>query len=164
MCMIIVVVMISMVVMIFIAMIVVAMIIVVIMIFITMIVVAMIIMVVMVTVIIMVFMVTVIAIAMVIGAMGVNHAVEVFRLSVNSRRSDGTFNGKHSVVGQSPFEDITKLAINGVVLRLAIEVGFHSSMTLNGDHWSDTEFTGRHLFSTTMSAVGMDPTNCSITG
>jgi len=113
--------------------------------------------VVVVTMIIMIAMVIVI-----ITAMGVNDTVKVFSLSVNKRRPDGTLNGENTVVGETPFEDITKLAINGVMLRLAIEVGFHSSMTLDGDHWSDPEFPLGHLFTTTMSAVGLDPTDCSI--
>merc|ERR1711965_679920 len=130
-----------------------------------MVIVAMIVVVVMVIVIIVIIMVVVIiVVVMIIGTVGVNHSVEVFSLSINNRRSKGSFNCKHTVVGQSPFEDIAKLAINGIVLRLAIEVGFHASMTLNGDHWSDTKFTCRHLFTTTMSAVCMDPTDCSITG
>ena len=106
----------------------------------------------------------IVVVIVIVVTMSVNHSVEVFRLSVNSRRSDRSFNGKHTVIGQSPFEDVTKLTINGVVLRLAIEVGFHASMPLNGDHWSDPEFTLGHLFTTTMSAMGMDPADCSITG
>jgi len=98
----------------------------------------------------------------IITAMGVNETVKVFSLSVNKRRPDGTLNGENTVIGETPFEDITKLAINGVMLRLAIEVGFQSSMTLDGDHWSDPEFPLGHLFTTTMSAVGLDPTDCSI--
>ena len=98
-----------------------------------------------------------------ITAMGVNETVKVFSLSVNKRRPDGTLNGENTVIGETPFEDITKLAINGVMLRLAIEVGFQSSMTLDGDHWSDPEFPLGHLFTTTMAAVGMNPTDCSIT-
>ena len=88
----------------------------------------------------------------------------MFSLSIHERRSYGTFNGENTVVGQSPFEDITKLTINGVVLRLAIEVGFHTSMTLNGDHRSHPEFTLGHLFATTMSAMGMNTTDCGVTG
>ena len=111
-----------------------------------------------------VIIVAMVIMAMIVVAMSMNNSVEVFSLSINSRRSDRSFNGKHTVVGQSPFEDITKLTINGVVLRLAIEVGFHSSMTLNGDHWSGPEFTFGHLFPPTMSPMGMDPADCSITG
>ena len=108
--------------------------------------------------------VMIIVIVMVIVTMSVNHPIEVFSLSIHERRSYGTFNGENTVVGQSPFEDITKLTINGVVLRLAIEVGFHTSMTLNGDHRSHPEFTLGHLFATTMSAMGMNTTDCGITG
>ena len=109
--------------------------------------------------------VAVIIVAAVIAvAMSMNNSVEVFGFSINSRRSDGSLDGKYTVVGQSPFEDVTKLTINGVVLRLAIEVGFHPSMTLNSDHRGDLEFTFWHLFTTTMSAMGMDPADCSITG
>ena len=103
-------------------------------------------------------------VAMVVVTMSVNHPIEVFSLSIHERRSYGTFNGENTVVGQSPFEDITKLTINGVVLRLAIEVGFHTSMTLDGDHRSHPEFTLGHLFATTMSAMGMNTTDCSVTG
>ena len=109
--------------------------------------------------------VAVIIVAAVIAvAMSMNNSVEVFGFSINSRRSDGSLDGKYTVVGQSPFEDVTKLTINGVVLRLAIEVGFHPSMTLNSDHRGDLEFTFWNLFTTTMSAMGMDPADCSITG
>ena len=102
-------------------------------------------------------------VVMIVTAMGVNDAVEVFSFSVNKRRADGALNGENTIVGETPFEDITKLTINGVMLRLAIEVGFHTSMTLNRDHWSDPEFPLGHLFTTTMAAVGMNPTDCSIT-
>ena len=111
------------------------------------------------------FIVAVVIVAAVIAvAMSMNNSVEVFGFSINSRRSDGSLDGKYTVVGQSPFEDVTKLTINGVVLRLAIEVGFHPSMTLNSDHRGDLEFTFWNLFTTTMSAMGMDPADCSITG
>ena len=102
-------------------------------------------------------------VVMIVTAMGVNDAVEVFSFSVNKRRADGALNGENTIVGETPFKDITKLTINGVMLRLAIEVGFHTSMTLNRDHWSDPEFPLGHLFTTTMAAVGMNPTDCSIT-
>ena len=120
--------------------------------------------VVMVIVIVMVPMTVTRVVVMVVVTMSVNHPIEVFSLSIHERRSYGTFNGENTVVGQSPFEDITKLTINGVVLRIAIEVGFHTSMTLNGDHRSHPEFTLGHLFATTMSAMGMNTTDCSVTG
>ncbi|CAI8323104.1 MAG: Uncharacterised protein [Synechococcus sp. MIT S9220] len=37
-------------------------------------------------------------------------------------------------------------------------------MPLNGDDRGDLEFTLGNLFATTMSAMGMNPANCSITG
>ena len=117
--------------------------------------------------IIMVFisMIIMVFISMIIVAvsMSMNDSVKVFSLSINSRRSDGSFNGKNTIVGQSPFENVTKLAINSVVLRIAIEIGLKTSMTLNGDHRSDLEFTLGNLFTTTMSAMGMNPADCSIT-
>ena len=143
-----VIVMVSMIVVIIMAVIVVTMIIV--------IVVAMIVMVSMIVVIIMV--------SMIIVSMGMNNAVEVFRLSINNRGTDRTFNGKNTIVGKSPFEDVTELAVDGVVLGFAIEVGLETTMPLDRDHGGDTEFTGGYLFTTTVAAMGMNCTDCSIAG
>ena len=108
--------------------------------------------------------VVIIMVSMIIVSMGMNNAVEVFRLSINNRGTDRTFNGKNTIVGKSPFEDVTELAVDGVVLGFAIEVGLETTMTLDRDHGGDAEFTGRHLFTTTVAAMGMNCTDCSIAG
>ena len=116
-------------------------------------------------VIVMVSMIVVIIMAsMMIVSVGMNNAVEVFRLSINNRGTDRTFNGKYTIVGKSPFEDVTELAVDGVVLGFAIEVGLETTMPLDRDHGGDTEFTGGYLFTTTVAAMGMNCTDCSIAG
>jgi hypothetical protein len=133
---------------------VVVMILVIIMIFIAMIIVVMI---VMIPVVIMIF------IAMIV-AMSMHNPIKMFCLPINSRGAKGRLNGKSAVVGQAPLEDITELTIDGVVLRLAIEVGFETAMPLDRDHRSDTKFTFWQLLTTAMAAMGMNTTNGSVTG
>ena len=108
--------------------------------------------------------VVIIMVSMIIVSMGMNNAVEVFRLSINNRGTDRTFNGEYTIVRKSPFEDVTELAVDSVVLGFAIEVGLETTMPLDRDHGSDTEFTGRDLFTTTVAAMGMNCTDCSIAG
>ena len=117
-----------------------------------------------VAVIVVIMVIVIVVISMIIMSMGMNNAVEVFRLSINNRGTDRTFNGKYTIVGKSPFEDVTELAVDGVVLGFAIEVGLETTMTLDRDHGSDAEFTGRHLFTTTVAAMSMNCTECSIAG
>ena len=115
-------------------------------------------------VIIVIVMAVIIVIVMAVVPMRMDNSVEVFRFSVNKGGADGTFNGKNTIVGKSPFEDVTELAVDGVVLGFAIEVGLETTMPLDRDHGSDTEFTGRDLFTTTVAAMGMNCTDCSIAG
>ena len=112
---------------------------------------------------VMIFMVIMIFIAMLI-AMGMHDPIKMFGLPINKRGTKGRLNGKSAVVGQAPLEDITELTIDGVVLRLAIEVGFETAMPLDRDHRSDTKFTFGQLLTTTMAAMGMNTTNGSVTG
>ena len=126
------------------------------------IVIVMIIVVVMIMVIVIVMIVMIIVVVMIVMSMRVNDAVEVFRFSVNGRRTNGTFNGEDTVVRQAPFENVPELSIDGVVLRFAIEIGLETTVPLDRDHRSDTEFTGWNLFTTTVSTVGMNSADCSI--
>ena len=150
--MIVMVIMILVIIMIFIAMVFIAMVIVV-MIFIAMVFIAMVI----------VFMIFMVFITMII-AMGMHDSIKMFGLPINNRRAKGRLNGKSAVVGQAPLEDVTELTIDGVVLRLAIEVGLETTMALDRDHRSDTKFSFGQLLTTAMAAMGMNTTNGSITG
>ena len=110
----------------------------------------------------MIIMVVVIIMVVMVITMRMNDTIEVFRLSIHHGGSKGCFDGKCAVVGQAPFKDKTKLAINSVVLWLAIQVGLKTTMTFDRDNGSGTKFAGRELFSTTMPTVGMNPTDSSI--
>ena len=117
-----------------------------------------------VTMIIVIVVAMIVMVSMIVVSMGMDNSVEVFRLSINNRGTDRTFNGKYTIVGKSPFEDVTELAVDGVVLGFAIEVGLETTMPLDRDHGGDTEFTGGYLFTTTVAAMGMNCTDCSIAG
>jgi len=143
--------------------IVVIMIVVIIMPVVIMIIVAMIIMVV-VIIMILVLVVSIVPLVTMVVAMSMNDPIKMFCLSINSRGAEGCFNSKSAVVGQTPFEDVTELSIDGVVLRFAIEIGLKTTMPLDRDHRSDTEFSFRQLLTTAMAAMGMNTTNGSVTG
>ena len=130
---------------------------------IAMIVVAMIIMVVVIIMII-VLVVIIVPVIIMIVAMSMNDPIKMFCLSINSRGAEGCFNSKTAVVGQTPFEDVTELSIDGVVLRFAIEIGLKTTMPLDRDHRSGTEFSFGQLLTTAMAAMGMNTTNGSVTG
>jgi amino acid transporter len=127
------------------------------------IVVAMIIMVV-VIIMILVLVVIIVPVIIMIVAMSMNDPIKMFCLSINSRGAEGCFNSKTAVVGQTPFEDVTELSIDGVVLRFAIEIGLKTTMPLDRDHRSGTEFSFGQLLTTAMAAMGMNTTNGSVTG
>ena len=142
-------------------MVIVAMVVVAMLIMIVMIIVAMIIMIV---VIIMVVMVVMVVVIVMVIAMSVNNSIEVFSFPVNNRGAEGCFNGKCAVVGKTPLEDVTELSIDGVVLRLAIEVGLKTTMSLDCDHGSGPELTFWQLFTAAMAAMGIHAANCGVTG
>jgi len=96
--------------------------------------------------------------------MSMNNSVEVFSFSINCRRTNGGFNGKRAVVGETPLEDVTELAINGVMLGFAIKVGLETAMPLDGDYGSDAEFTFWKLLASAMATMGVHTANCGITG
>ena len=146
-----------------IVMIVVIMIVVIIMPVVIMIIVAMIIMVV-VIIMILVLVVSIVPVVTMVVAMSMNDPIKMFCLSINSRGAEGCFNSKTAVVGQTPFEDVTELSIDGVVLRFAIEIGLKTTMPLDRDHRSGTEFSFGQLLTTAMAAMGMNTTNGSVTG
>jgi hypothetical protein len=139
------------------------MILVIIMIFIAMVFIAMVFIAMVFIAMVIVFMIFMVFIAMII-AMGMHDSIKMFGLPINNRRAKGRLNGKSAVVGQAPLEDVTELTIDGVVLRLAIEVGFETAMPLDRDHRSDTKFTFWQLLTTAMAAMGMNTTNGSVTG
>jgi len=141
----------------------VVMVVVIVVIVVIMIIVAMIIMVV-VIIMILVLVVIIVPVIIMIVAMSMNDPIKMFCLSINSRGAEGCFNSKTAVVGQTPFEDVTELSIDGVVLRFAIEIGLKTTMPLDRDHRSDTEFSFRQLLTTAMAAMGMNTTNGSVTG
>jgi len=147
-----------------IVMIIMSMIVMVVVIIVVMIVMVIVIIMSMIVVIIMVVMTVIIVVTMIIMVitMRMNDTIEVFRLSIHHGGSKGCLDGKCAVVGQTPFKDVTKLAINGVVLWLAIQIGLHTTMTFDRDHGSGTKFTGRKLFTSTMASVCLDPTDGSI--
>ena len=127
------------------------------------IVVAMIIMVV-VIIMILVLVVIIVPVIIMIVAMSMNDPIKMFCLSINSRGAEGCFNSKAAIVGQAPFEDISELSIDGVVLRFAIEVGLKTTMPLDRDHRSGAKFAFGQLLTTAMAAMGMNTTNGSVTG
>jgi hypothetical protein len=140
---------------------VIVMVVVIIVVMIIVIIMSMIVVIIMVVMVVVTVIIVVTMIIMVI-TMRMNDSIEVFRLSVHNRGTDGRFNGKRAVVGKAPFEDITKLPVNGVVLWFAIQVGLHTTMTFDRDHGSGTKFTSRQLFTSTMASVGLNPTDGSI--
>ena len=125
------------------------------------IVVAMIIMVV-VIIMILVLVVSIVPVVTMVVAMSMNDPIKMFCLSINSRGAEGCFNSKTAVVGQTPFEDVTELSIDGVVLRFAIEIGLKTTMPLDRDHRSDTKFSFGQLLTTTMTAMSINTTNGSV--
>ena len=108
--------------------------------------------------------VIIVPVIIMIVAMSMNDPIKMFCLSINSRGAEGCFNSKTAVVGQTPFEDVTELSIDGVVLRFAIEIGLKTTMPLDRDHRSGTEFSFGQLLTTAMAAMGMNTTNGSVTG
>ena len=170
--MLIMIVVIRVVVMVIVAMVIVAMVVVAMLIMIVMIVMIIVAMIIMIVVIIMVVMVVMVVVAMIIMvvvivmviAMSVNNSIEVFSFPVNNRGAEGCFNGKCAVVGKTPLEDVTELSIDGVVLRLAIEVGLKTTMSLDCDHGSGPELTFWQLFTAAMTAMGIHAANCGVTG
>ena len=123
----------------------------------------MIVVIIMVVVVVVAMIIMVVVIVMVI-AMSVNNSIEVFSFPVNNRGAEGCFNGKCAVVGKTPLEDVTELSIDGVVLRLAIEVGLKTTMSLDCDHGSGPELTFWQLFTAAMAAMGIHAANCGVTG
>jgi len=121
-------------------------------------------MVAMIIVIVMIIVVVMIIVIVMIIAVSMNDAVEVFSFSINCRRTNGGFNGKRAVVGETPLEDVTELAINGVMLGFAIKVGLETAMPLDCDYGSDAEFTLWKLLASAMATMGVHTANCGITG
>ena len=162
--MVVVIIMSMIIVVIMIVMIVMSMILMVVVIIVVMIVMVIVIIMSVIVVIIMVVVTVIIVVTMIIMVitMRMNDTIEVFRLSIHHGGSKGCLDGKCAVVGQAPFKDVTKLAINGVVLWLAIQIGLKTTMTFDRDHGSGTKFTGRKLFASTMASVCLDPTDGSI--
>ena len=158
--------MISVVVMVIVAMVIMIVVIsVIVMVIVAMVIVPMLVMIVvaMIVMVIVAMFIMVVVIVMVI-AMSVNNSIEVFSFPVNSRGAESCFNGKCAVVGKTPLEDITELSVDGVVLRLAIEVGLKTTMSLDCDHGSGPELTFWKLFTAAMAAMGIHAANCGVTG
>ena len=105
--------------------------------------------------IVVIIMLVVIIFMVIVVIIDVNLAVEVFSLSPNQSRSNGSFDRERAAIIEAPLEDTAKHAIDGVMLGIPLKVGVKSTMAFDGDDWREVEFTGFKCFTrSTMGAMG----------
>ena len=70
-------------------------------------------------------------------------AIEMFRLSPHKRRAERRFNGETPLIGKPPLQDHTELPIDGVMLRVPLQIVLKTSMPLDRHHRNGTKLAGR---------------------
>ena len=98
-------------------------------------------------------------VSIVIAGLHVNTAIEMFRFSPDKRRPERRFNGETPLIGKPPLQDHTELSIDGVMLRVPLQIVLKTSMPLDRHHRNGTKLSGRQrLFATsgTMSTNLME--------
>ena len=110
--------------------------------------------------IVVIIMLVVIIFMVIVVIIDVNLAVEVFSLSPNQSRSNGSFDRERAAIIEAPLEDTAKHAIDGVMLGIPLKVGVKSTMAFDGDDGREVEFTGFKGFTrSTMGAMGFGRRN-----
>ena len=82
-------------------------------------------------------------VSIVITGFHVNTAIKMFRFSPDKRRPERRFNGETSLIGKPPLQDHTELSIDGVMLRVPLQIVLKASMPLDRHHWNGTELARR---------------------
>ena len=112
--------------------------------------------------IVVIIMLVVIIFMVIVVIIDMNLAVEVFSLSPNQSRSNGSFDRERAAIIEAPLEDTAKHAIDGVMLGIPLKVGVKSTMAFDGDDGREVEFTGFKGFTrSTMGAMGFGRRNGS---
>lgn len=70
-------------------------------------------------------------------------AIEMFRLTPHKRRAKRRFNGETPLIGKPPLQHHTELPIDGVVLRVPLQIVLKTSMPLDRHHRNGTKLSGR---------------------
>ena len=69
-----------------------------------------------------------------------NTSIKVFCLAPYERRSNSCFNRQTAAIAKTPFENRAKQTIDGVMFRIALEIGLEATVPFNGNHRNRTKF------------------------
>ena len=92
--------------------------------------------------------------------MDVHLPVEVLGFSPNDGGTHCSLNRQAATVAKSPFKDSTEQTVEGVMRRAALQVGLQTSMTFDGEDWSEVEVTSLKCFTTAAAMGAMGQNRC----